>query len=249
MAKGYVPHEGPVVTREEARAAGLKRFFTGKLCKHLHLSERATSNGACVTCNLIANLAAYHAETDGARAVRNARMKAWADENREKVREKGRAYSKANRENANAWKAANREKLNAAEREARQRNPEAYKASRERYASTDKGKAGYIRRTLKWQAENPEAVRAIAHTRRAREAGAEGTHTAEDIKRIGEAQGWKCHWCKKPTRHCYHVDHIVPLAKGGSNWPSNLAVACPACNLRKQASDPVAFAQRLGLLL
>jgi 5-methylcytosine-specific restriction endonuclease McrA len=249
VAKEHVPHEGPVVTRDEARAAGLKRFFTGKLCKHLHLSERKTANGACVACDLIANLAAYHAETDEARAARNARMRAWADENREKVREKGRAYASANREQRAAWKAANRERVNAAERDARQRNPEAYKAIHDRYAATDKGRAGSSRRSTKWQAENRDAVRVIVHRRRAREKNAEGAHTAEDIKRIGDAQSWKCHWCKKPTRRCYHVDHIVPLAKGGSNWPSNLAIACPACNQRKHASDPIAFAQRLGLLL
>lgn len=30
-----------------------------------------------------------------------------------------------------------------------------------------------------------------------------------------------------------HVDHIVPLAKGGSNEISNLCLACEACNLKK----------------
>jgi len=33
-----------------------------------------------------------------------------------------------------------------------------------------------------------------------------------------------------------HLDHIVPLSRGGAHEPSNLAVACARCNLRKAAS-------------
>jgi hypothetical protein len=40
----------------------------------------------------------------------------------------------------------------------------------------------------------------------------------------------------------FHIEHIVPQSAGGSDEPSNLALACPACNLvksnRTTASDP-----------
>lgn len=42
-----------------------------------------------------------------------------------------------------------------------------------------------------------------------------------------------------------HVDHVVPLARGGKHRPSNLAVACAACNLRKNAKLP----EEVGILL
>lgn len=38
------------ITRKEATAAGMKRYYTGKPCKHGHVSERQTSNGTCVEC-------------------------------------------------------------------------------------------------------------------------------------------------------------------------------------------------------
>ena len=37
----------------------------------------------------------------------------------------------------------------------------------------------------------------------------------------------------------FHVEHIVPRARGGSSLPENLALACPSCNLRK--SDRIEF--------
>jgi len=40
-----------IVSRKEAKAQGLKRYFTGKPCKNGHISERYTSGGHCVDCN------------------------------------------------------------------------------------------------------------------------------------------------------------------------------------------------------
>jgi hypothetical protein len=39
-----------VISRKEARAQGLKRYFTGKPCKHGHICERITSTWACLAC-------------------------------------------------------------------------------------------------------------------------------------------------------------------------------------------------------
>jgi 5-methylcytosine-specific restriction endonuclease McrA len=169
MAKPYIPYDGVVITRADALAAGQTRFFTGKPCKHGHLSERTSANGGCIACNAITALALYHDETPEQRAERNERTKAWKDAHREQVRAEGRAYSQAHREQANAWKAANREKLNAAERESRLRDPETHKARTARYLATDKAKAVrkayYLanvetikQRTKDWAAQNPDRV-------------------------------------------------------------------------------------------
>ena len=42
-----------------------------------------------------------------------------------------------------------------------------------------------------------------------------------------------------------HVDHIFPASKGGPTRPSNLAVACSKCNLKKSAKLP----EEIGMLL
>jgi len=40
-----------IITRREAREKGLSRYFTGKPCKHGHLSERTVPNKRCMACH------------------------------------------------------------------------------------------------------------------------------------------------------------------------------------------------------
>src|SRR4051812_46869682 len=49
-ASRYVPYNGPIVTKDEARASRSTRFFTGKPCPRGHLSQRMVSNRRCVAC-------------------------------------------------------------------------------------------------------------------------------------------------------------------------------------------------------
>ncbi|MBT2771326.1 hypothetical protein J7J47_03660 [Halomonas sp. ISL-60] len=39
-----------IITRAEAKAQGLKRYYTGKKCKRGHLSERRTQQADCIAC-------------------------------------------------------------------------------------------------------------------------------------------------------------------------------------------------------
>lgn len=40
-----------IISRVDAKAAGLKRFFTGQPCKNGHISERLISSGTCLVCD------------------------------------------------------------------------------------------------------------------------------------------------------------------------------------------------------
>ena len=44
-----------IISRQEALARGLNRYFTGKPCRWDHLAERHTSNSDCVHCNVERN--------------------------------------------------------------------------------------------------------------------------------------------------------------------------------------------------
>jgi hypothetical protein len=54
------------------------------------------------------------------------------------------------------------------------------------------------------------------------------------IWRAGES----CTWC---GRHVgpgdYHIDHLTPRARGGSDDATNLVLACPECNTEKYTKD------------
>ena len=133
----------------------------------------------------------------------------------------------------------------------RKRHYEAYRqqeSERNRiYKSINRAKIAATDR--KWRSANPEKRHVYACNRRARFRLAEGRHTAEDIVRIYQAQAGKCAYCKIRLGRKYHVDHIVALTKGGSNWPRNIQLLCGPCNIRKRDHDPLDYARSRGLLL
>jgi 5-methylcytosine-specific restriction endonuclease McrA len=53
-----------------------------------------------------------------------------------------------------------------------------------------------------------------------------------------EADAYVCAQCgqQETDRRAVHIDHVVPVARGGSNAADNLRVLCAGCNLRKGAA-------------
>lgn len=76
-----------VLSRSEARAAGLARFYTGKPCRYGHVAERYTCSGKCSECQrrLSANFKARNQCQQT--AYRAERYAVGADREREKTRE------------------------------------------------------------------------------------------------------------------------------------------------------------------
>ena len=42
-----------LITRKEAKALGLKNYFTGEPCKHGHIDQRKVVSGQCIECKRI----------------------------------------------------------------------------------------------------------------------------------------------------------------------------------------------------
>lgn len=131
-----------------------------------------------------------------------------------------------------------------------------------RYAANDRAKAS--QKASDWYKANSEKAKAYQKARRvekadlirenkrnykARKQGAEGSHTAKDIRAIRRAQENRCAYCREKLGRHGQLDHIVPLKLGGSNWPRNLQWLCRPCNSAKRAKDPMVYARSLGLLL
>jgi 5-methylcytosine-specific restriction protein A len=57
-------------------------------------------------------------------------------------------------------------------------------------------------------------------------------------KRVGEKYGWTCACgCGRKLSFDYHVDHIVPLWKGGNNAETNLQPLNPRCHAFKTSLE------------
>lgn len=130
-----------------------------------------------------------------------------------------------------------RDNVYAQQKRWRDANPEKVAAIWARSATKNKDKRSALRRRL--AAEKPELYAQIARAadanRRARERGAAGSASTQQINDRWDYYGGKCWMC---GGEAVETDHVKPLAKGGSHWASNLRPACRTCNSHKRAKWP-----------
>jgi ribosomal protein L44E len=139
--------------------------------------------------------------------------RAYRDENVERARERNRKNYIKNIEHIREYRATHTQRAHEYQKE---------------YRQTDKGKAVKL---------------AAHHRRRARKLASSGTYTLDDIAEIRAAQTDKkgrliCWKCGKPITDTPHLDHWIPLEKGGTNDPGNLHYMHARCNLEKGAKLP-----------
>lgn len=211
---------------KEAIAAGVRRYFTGKPCPKGHLAERSIDNCGCVECH--ANIRAKNREKHRAytREHYRANKKAYL----KKAKDWGRKNPAQRKKIKDAWVLANPEWVKENQGKWGRENPERAKEN-----------------AYRWRRENPEQFKAIRINRRARVAANGGSISGDEIKAIVVRQKGKCASCKKRAK--LEMDHIMPVARGGTGHASNFQGLCRSCNARKNAKHPVDFNRSLGLLL
>ena len=173
--------------------------------------------------------------------------------NRERLNAKNTEYNAANKEalaaNAVEYYAAHRERIIArtAARYADNRerlnakNAEYYADNREMIAAKNAEYRAANRERISSQkaeyyAAHPEKSAAAGSRRRARKANAEQDgHTLADREADWQAKGYIGCVLQGPkcTGAFEHVEHLIPLVRGGSHTLDNLAPSCASCNLSK----------------
>jgi 5-methylcytosine-specific restriction endonuclease McrA len=140
---------------------------------------------------------------------------------------------------ANAWKNRNKDKISSsAKRRRAQRLAEDPKLREKQAAAARRNRAA-----------NPIAYRLHGHNASAKrrewksQSGGTG-FTKTDVEKKLLYQKNKCWWCSKRLKK-YHIDHLIPLSRGGPHDASNIVLTCPPCNLQKSARMPSEFAGRL----
>lgn len=219
-----------------------------KFCPKCQCETERYKSGDCKPCGRARDAARYAANPHLAKAryeawiAKNAdRAKAtsaaWRAANRDKIRAKKAADYAANAEKIKArsaaWHAANKEKARANKAAWKAANPEKVKA----------GNAAYLQSNL-------DKHRANQHARRARKSASGGKLSIGLAEKLFKLQKGKCACgCKQPLGDDYHLDHIMPLALGGSNTDDNIQLLRAWCNVSKGAKHPVEFMQKKGFLL
>lgn len=189
-------------------------------------------------------------------------FRAWRLKNRERRLAYARNWSKTHRKSVSAsyrkWAAKSYDHLRRWQIQYAKKNRKRIRAYMDKYSKEyyKKNKAKIIAQTkayakthpevtrksrLNWQKNHPDKYRAHNAVgnlaRRAREASAD----VGDKQINGLIRQWKraadfvCEYCTvvMPTTRL-HVDHKVPLARGGKHEVGNICRACDKCNLRKR---------------
>lgn len=82
--------------------------------------------------------------------------------------------------------------------------------------------------------------RPVRDLRLVRLAMAEGHASAAAVRARVAFYGGRCWICGGEANS---IDHVKPLARGGSKWPANLRPACRSCNSKKGQRWPYALAE------
>lgn len=188
-------------------------------------------------------LARYHEANDEAREKRAEQDREYRERNKEAIRTRRRSalqndpdLRRKNIDRAAAWYLKNRGRVS--------------EKNRARYAA----RRDEIRQRIKrYVINNPDKVRLLgrvkAHRRRLRIEASGGTHSAKEIRDLLAKQRFRCAACHKSIRSAFHIDHRIPVSKGGSNDIGNIDLLCPSCNIRKSNKMPEEFAREIGRLI
>lgn len=185
----------------------------------------------------------------------SASQRAWQLANHEKRAAYNRAYHIAHydekremmQERVRSWTLANPERKAKASRAWYQKNKKSVIDRVSAYYEANKEKIAEYKR--KWVKENHQKTRVGSANRRAKKREVGGRLSAGLADRLYNLQRGKCACCGKPLGKNFHLDHILPLALGGTNTDDNIQLLRGKCNNQKHAKHPVDFMQQRGFLL
>jgi hypothetical protein len=251
MQSTLAPPALPIVTRKEAKALGLKRYFTGKPCPQGHVAERHVSSGSCFACSNARTREYREANPEKFRE----RGRSYREANPEKFRERGRSYRDANLEKARkrskSWRDANLEKAREQARAWRDANLEKAREYSRGYHQANLEKAR--KRSKSWRDANPDyyktrraadsqhaiscrlrgrlgcAIRRAQAPKHASAIGDSGLTPSQLLAHIERQFVWGMAW---HNRELWHIDHIRPLASFDLTDPEQQRAACHYTNLQ-----------------
>lgn len=167
------------------------------------------------------------------------------------------------RASARRWKAKNKDHLAGYDKKWRAENPDKVKANDRARNKREPGRTSarsivwrrvnrdrHLEASRNWKRSNRNLVNAayrrayakdptMRANHRHRRRAAEGNFKRQDIEAIALRQDHRCNYCGAMGK--LHIDHIMPIKLGGTNWPDNLQLLCRPCNQAKGSKHPSLF--------
>lgn len=207
-----------------------------RFCKKCNAETERYESGNCKPCIISRRKAHREANLEIEKEKARKRMAAWRAANPEKSKQRQVEFYARNADRIKERQA----KLYAAD-------PVKFRERKNRrYAEKTEIVKGYV---AKWKANNKDACRAHDLNRRANKLNNGGKLSKEIVEKLMKLQRGKCACCHLPLGDDFHIDHIMPLSRGGENTDQNVQLLRSKCNLQKNAKHPVDFMQQRGFLL
>lgn len=143
-------------------------------------------------------------------------------------------------QNKREWYARNREHALQKTKDWQEENPDRFAENQRKHK--EKYKERYSEYYKAWAAENREACRLRKHKYYSQLKRQLGEVSPDIIDRLFEEQEGTCFYCNRELQE-YHLEHQVPISRGGLHDDSNLCLSCPTCNLRKKDKTAEEFQQ------
>jgi len=238
------------ISRKDAKAKGLTRYFTGTPCIRGHVALRRTVNHACVECDSEKAAERYRSLPRDHPHVLKTRERArqWALANPERYKKRMKQWAETHSDKKLAYAKNYLPIANAKRRARASQDPDYYRRQYAKRKSSPEFKAAAIKRTKEWRKKNPEEAKklwaewrlrnpdAVRASRKARALmrRAGGKVSASTVREIRARR--VCAACGD-IHALMEIDHIKPVSRGGTNHPSNLQLLCKPCNQSKWTYD------------
>lgn len=241
-----------LISRQEARLNKLNKYFDGEECSNGHISEKLTISGKCCECisednNFLKEQKESFVEV---RISRKQKAKDGLSYIRETLNELSEIEKSFVRGSINT----DEDELEILPRSrvvAQEIGEDFYNTGlpcKNNHISKRKTSSGFCCLCEKERKEEYKPYALVyVHERRSRIKNAEGSFSKSDIDLIFNNQKGLCKYCNADLKLSgYHIDHRIPLSKEGTNWPDNLQLLCPRCNLKKNSKLPEQYEKEIG---
>jgi len=167
------------------------------------------------------------------------RNKEWREKNKEKLQEQREEKKDIKSNQDKKYRKNNLEKCETREKNYRDKNKEKVKKFKSAWHQKNYPNIKVrVKKYSKTQSGIESRRLADRRKRALKISTADGTITKKSLQELLKKQDNKCYHCESKLDETKHLDHYIPLSKGGIHSMDNVVWSCPHCNLTKNATMP-----------